>query len=72
MLACLHNLASTEQLARRVLPAADPRGAWWEACNAGARSIASLAESGVSLPVPRCLRQWLELGSPARDYRPVG
>jgi hypothetical protein len=72
MLACLHNLASTEQLARRVLAAADPRGAWWEACNAGARSIASLAERGVSLPLPRWLRQWLELGSPARDYRPVG
>jgi len=72
MLACLHNLASTEQLARRVLAAADPREAWWEACNAGATSIASLAESGVSLPVHRWIRQWLELGSPARDYRPVG
>ena len=72
MLACLHNLASTEQLARRVLAAADPREAWWEACNAGAKSIASLTESGVSLPLPRWLRQWLELGSPARDYRPVG
>jgi hypothetical protein len=72
MLAFLHNLASTEQLARRVLAAADPREAWWEACNAGARSIASLAERGVSLPVHRWLRQWLELGSPAHDYRPVG
>ena len=72
MLACLHNLASTEQLARRVLAAADPREAWWEACNAGAKSIASLAESGVSLPLPRWLRQWLGMGSPARDYRPVG
>ena len=72
MLASLHNLASTEQLARRVLAAADPRDAWWETCNAGARSIASLAGSGVSLPLHRWLRQWLELGSPAHEYRPVG
>ena len=72
MLACLHNLASTEQLARRVLAAADPQDAWREACTAGAGSIASLAGSGVSLPQPRWLRQWLELGSPAHDYRPVG
>ncbi len=72
MLACLHNLASTEQLARRVFAAADPRDAWWETCNAGARLIASLAESGVSLPLRRWLRQWLELGSPAHDYQPVG
>ncbi len=72
MLACLHNLASTEQLARRVFAAADPRDAWWETCNAGAKSIASLAESGVSLPLRRWLRQWLELGSPAHDYQPVG
>ncbi len=46
--------------------------AWWETCNAGAKLIASLAESGVSLPLRRWLRQWLELGSPAHDYRPVG
>ncbi len=72
MLACLHNLASTEQLARRVLAAADPRDAWWETCTAGAGSIASLAGSGVSLPQHRWLRHWLELGSPAHDYRPVG
>jgi hypothetical protein len=72
MLACLHNLASTEQLARRVLAAADPRDAWWETCNAGAKSTASLTERGVSLPQRRWLRQWLELGSPAHDYQPVG
>ena len=72
LLACLHNLASTEQLARRVFAAADPRAAWWEACDAGAKTIASLAESGVSLPLHRWLRQWLELGSPARDDQPVG
>ena len=72
MLACLHNLAGTEQLARRVLAAADPRDAWWETCNAGAKLTASLAERGVSLPQRRWLRQWLELGSPAHDYRPVG
>jgi hypothetical protein len=72
MLACLHNLASTEQLARRVLAAADPPDAWWETCNAGAKLTASLAEREVSLPQRRWLRQWLELGSPAHDYRPVG
>jgi hypothetical protein len=72
LLACLHNLASTEQLARRVFAAADPRDAWWEACNAGATSIASIAESGVSLPQHRWLRQWLELSSPAHNYQPVG
>jgi hypothetical protein len=72
LLACLHNLASTEQLARRVLTAADPRDAWWEACSAGAQAIASLAERGVSLPTHRWLLQWLELGSPSHDYQPVG
>jgi hypothetical protein len=72
MLACLHNLASTEQLARRVFAAADPRAAWWEACNAGAKAIASLTERGVSLPLQRWLRQWLDLGSPSHDYQPVG
>jgi hypothetical protein len=71
-LANLHNLASTEQLARRVFAAADPRVAWWEACNAGANAIASLAGNGVSLPLHRWTRQWLELGSPSRDYQPVG
>jgi hypothetical protein len=72
MLASLHNLASTEQLARRVLAAADPRDAWWEACQAGAKTIASLTRSGVSLPLRPWLRQWLELGSPAHDHQPVG
>jgi hypothetical protein len=72
MLACLHSLASTEQLARRVLAAADPRDAWWEACNTGAKTIASLTEGGVSLPLHRWTRQWLELGSPSHDYQPVG
>ena len=72
LLACLHNLASTEQLARRVFAAADPPDAWWEACNAGATSIASIAGSGVSLPQHRWLRQWLELDSPAHNYQPVG
>ena len=72
MLAFLHNLASTEQLARRIFAAADPRDAWWETCNAGAKLTASLAERGVSLPQRRWLRQWLELGSPAHNYQPVG
>ena len=64
MLANLHNLASTEQLARRVLAAADPRDAWWEACNAGAKTLASLTRSGVSLPLHPWLRQ-----SPLEDHR---
>jgi hypothetical protein len=72
LLACLHNLASTEQLARRVFAAAEPRDAWREACHAGAKTIASLTQSGVSLPLHRWLRQWLELGSPAHDDQPVG
>ena len=72
MLAFLHNLASTEQVARRVLAAADPRDAWWETCHAGAELTASLAERGVSLPQRRWLRQWLERGSPAHNYQPVG
>jgi hypothetical protein len=70
-LACLHSLASTEQLARRVFAAANPRDAWWGACNAGAKTIASLTESGVSLPLHRWLRQWLEVGSPSHDYQPA-
>jgi hypothetical protein len=72
MLACLHNLASTEQLARRVLAAADPPDAWRETCDAGAKLTASLAERGVSLPQRRWFRQWLELGSHAHDHQPVG
>jgi hypothetical protein len=72
LLACLHNLASTEQLARRVFAAAEPRDAWREACHAGAKTIASLTQSGVSLSLHRWLRQWLELGSPAHDDQPVG
>jgi hypothetical protein len=72
MLASLHNLASTEQLARRVLAAEDPRAAWRESCRAGAKTIASLTERGVSLPQRRWLRQWLELGSPSHDYQPAG
>lgn len=67
----LHNLASTEQLARRVFGAVEPRDTWWEACHAGASTIVSLTESGVSLPQHRWLRQWLELGSPSHDYQPA-
>src|SRR5207302_350648 len=48
MLACVHNLASTEQLARRVLAAADPRDAWWEA---------SIAASGIRLGVAAIQRR---------------
>jgi hypothetical protein len=71
-MACQHNLASTEQLARRILADAEPRDAWWKTCNAGAKMSASLAGDGVSLPVSRWLRQWLELGSPAHQYQGVG
>ncbi len=61
LLAGRHNMASTEQFARRILGAAEPRDAWREACLAGAEASASLAESGVSLPSSRWLRQWLDL-----------
>jgi hypothetical protein len=66
LLAGRHNMASTEQLARRILSAADPRDAWREACRAGADASASLTESGVSLPSSRWLRQWLDLGTHTR------
>ena len=72
LLAGRHNVAVTEQIARRVLSAAEPRDAWWEACDAGAKVSASLAESGVSLPLSRWLRQWLQMGSPSHDYETVG
>jgi hypothetical protein len=71
LLAGLHNMASTELTARRILSAAEPRDAWREACQAGADATASLAESGVSLPLPRWLRQWLDLGSPSREFTPA-
>jgi hypothetical protein len=66
LLAGRHNMASTERLARRILDAAEPRNAWREACLAGAEASAALAESGVSLPSSRWLRQWLDLGTHAR------
>jgi len=61
LLAGRHNMASTEQLARRILTAAEPRDAWRDACQAGAEASAALTESGVSLPASRWLRQWLDL-----------
>jgi hypothetical protein len=63
LLAGRHNMASTEQAARRVLSATEPRDAWRDACQAGADASAALAESGVSLPSSRWLRQWLDLGT---------
>jgi hypothetical protein len=72
VMACQHNLASTEQLAGLILADAEPRDSWWETCYAGAKMSASLAEGGVSLPVSRWLRQWLELGSPSHHYQGVG
>jgi hypothetical protein len=66
LLASRHNMASTEQVARCILGAAEPRDAWREACLAGAEASASLAESGVSLPSSRWLRQWLDLAAYAR------
>jgi hypothetical protein len=66
LLAGRHNMASTERLARRILAAAEPRDAWREACQAGADASAALAESGVSLPLSRWLRQWLDIGTHAR------
>ena len=71
LLASRHNMAGTEQLARRILSAAEPRDAWREACRAGADASASLAESGVSLPSSRWIRQWLDLGThPSTHPRP--
>jgi hypothetical protein len=72
MLAYRHNVASTEQIARRVLSADEPRDAWWETCKAGANLSASLAGDGITLPAPRWVRQWLDLGSPSHDPQPVG
>jgi hypothetical protein len=66
LLAGRRNIASTERLARRILAVAEPRDAWREACQAGAEASAALAESGISLPSSRWLRQWLDLGTHAR------
>ena len=74
LLAGRHNMASTEQLARRVLTAAEPRDAWRAACQAGADASAALAGSGVSLPSSRWLRQWLDAGAnraPRAEPSPV-
>jgi hypothetical protein len=68
LLAGRHNMASTEQVARRILGAAEPRDAWRETCQAGAEASAALAESGVSLPSSRWLRQWLDLGTHPSTY----
>jgi hypothetical protein len=64
-----HNMASADRLARRVFAAADPRDAWRETCQAGAEASAALIEAGISLPVKPWLRQWLELGSPSREFQ---
>ena len=74
LLAGRRNIASTERLACRILAAGEPRDAWQEACLAGAVASASLAESGVSLPSSRWLRQWLDLGThaaPPAEQAPV-
>jgi hypothetical protein len=75
LLACRHNMASTERLARRIFADADadadadPRDGWREACQAGAQASASLLAGGISLPRSRWLRQWLDLGSPSHDIQ---
>jgi hypothetical protein len=65
-----HNAASHERVAQTVFGSAEPRDTWWELCRSGADTAASLTEHGVSLPVSRWQRQWLELGSPA--HHPAG
>lgn len=67
-----HNIAVHEEIARDVLAAAEPTDAWWERCKAGADAAAALIESGVSLPVSRWVRQWLERGSPSHDPVLIG
>ena len=62
-----HHMAAHDQLARRVFSAAEPQDAWWEQCKSGADTTAALIERGISLSVPRWLRQWLELGSPSHE-----
>jgi hypothetical protein len=66
-----HNLATTEQITRRIFSTAEPRDAWWEACKAGAHMSASLAGYGITLPAPRWLRQWIAVGSPSHDPEAV-
>jgi len=67
-----HHIAVHEGIAREVLGAAEPADAWWERCKAGADTAAALIEAGVSLPMSRWLRQWLELGSPSHDPVMIG
>lgn len=68
LLACRHNVASTERIARHVLSAAGPRDTWWETCHAAAQASASLAEGGINVRVSSWLRQWLDLGSPSHEF----
>jgi hypothetical protein len=67
-----HNIAVHEGIARDVLESAEPTDAWWERCKAGADAAAALIEFGVSLPVSRWVRQWLERGSPSHDPVLIG
>jgi hypothetical protein len=64
-----HNMAAHDQLAQRVLSAEEPKDAWWERCKSGADQTAALIGQGISLSVPRWLRQWLEFRSPS--YEPT-
>ena len=54
-------MAAHDQLAQSRVLAAEPQDAWWEQCKSGADTTAALIERGISLSVPRWLRQWLEL-----------
>jgi len=67
LLACRHNVASTERIARQVFSSTEPRDVWWEICQRGANETASLAQGGISLATSPWLRQWLQLGSPAHE-----
>jgi hypothetical protein len=71
LLAGRHNMASTEQIARRIFAAADPRVAWQEACGKGAEAAAELIGDGISLPRSRWLRQWLDLDTASRHNEAV-
>jgi hypothetical protein len=66
-----HNRASHERVAQTVFSSAEPKDTWWELCQSGADTTASLIAGGVDLAISSWLRQWLALGSPAHAAVPT-